>query len=67
VAQALRRRLEQEECAMAKDPREQQKSDAERVPAQGTGKLDQDLDRIVEKERERQERPDDPGAPLPPA
>lgn len=52
---------------MAKDPREQQATEAERVPEQGTGKLDQDLDRIVEKERERQERPEDPGAPLPPA
>lgn len=53
---------------MAKEPRDQQKTDAERrVPEQGTGKLDEDLDRIVEKERARQERPDDPGAPLPPA
>jgi hypothetical protein len=52
---------------MAKAPREQQKTDAERVPEQGTGKLDQDLDHIVEKERGRQERPDDPSAPLPPA
>ena len=52
---------------MAKDPREHQKTDAERMPEQGSGKLDQDLDRIVEKERERQARPDDPGAPLPPA
>ena len=53
---------------MAKKPRDRQKTDAERVPEQGTGKLDQDLDRIVEKERARQqERPDDPGAPLPPA
>ena len=48
---------------MAKDPREQQKTDAERVPEQGTGKLDEDLDRIAEKERARQERADDPGAP----
>ena len=52
---------------MAKEPREHPKTDAERTPEQGTGKLDQDLDRIVEKERERQERPKDPGAPLPPA
>ena len=53
---------------MAKEPREQQRTDAERVPEQGAGKLDQDLDRIVEKERARQqERSDDPGAPLPPA
>jgi hypothetical protein len=53
---------------MAKAPRDQPKSDADRVPEQDTGKLDQDLDRIVEKERARQqERPDDPGAPLPPA
>ena len=52
---------------MAKAPREQQKTDGERGPEQGTGKLDQGLDRIVEKERARQERPDDPGAPLPPA
>ena len=53
---------------MAKAPRDQQKTDADRVPEEGTGKLDQDLDRIVEKDRERQrERPDDPGAPLPPA
>jgi len=52
---------------MAKEPREQAKTDAGRVPEQGTGKLDQDLDRIVEKERERQQRPDDAGAPLPPA
>ena len=52
---------------MAKAPREQQKTDAERVPEESTGTLDQDLDRIVDKERERQERPEDPGAPLPPA
>jgi hypothetical protein len=26
---------------MAKDPREQQKTDAGRIPAQGTGKIDQ--------------------------
>ena len=52
---------------MAKAPREQQKTDAERVPEEGTGKLDQDLDRIVDKERERQARPEDTGAPLPPA
>ena len=52
---------------MAKEPREQQKTDAERTPEHGAGKLDQDLDRIVEKERERQERPDDAGTPLPPA
>ena len=48
---------------MAKAPREG-------VPEQDTGKLDQDLDRIVEKEKERarpKERPDDPGAPLAPA
>lgn len=45
---------------MAKAPREQQKTDAERVPDQGTGKLDEDLDRIVEKERARQEHPDAP-------
>jgi hypothetical protein len=51
---------------MAKDPREQHKTDAERVPEQGTG-LDRDLDRIVEKERERQGRPEEPDAPLPPA
>ena len=44
---------------MAKEPREQQKTDAERIPEQGTGKLDQDLDQIVEKERQRQERPKD--------
>jgi hypothetical protein len=48
---------------MAKAPRDQQKTDAERVPEQGTGKLDQDLDKIVEKERARQERPEDPDAP----
>ena len=53
---------------MAQTPRDQQKTDAEGVPEQNSGKLDQDLDRIVEKERARQqERPDDPGAPLPPA
>jgi hypothetical protein len=52
---------------MAKDPREQQQTDAERVPEHGTGTLDQDLDRIVEKERERQERPEEPDTPLPPA
>lgn len=40
---------------MAKDPREQQKTDAERIPEQGSGKLDQDLDQIVEKERQRQQ------------
>jgi hypothetical protein len=48
---------------MAKDPGEQQKTDAERIPEQGTGKLDQDLDQIVEKERERQKRPGRPGMP----
>jgi hypothetical protein len=48
---------------MAKEPREQQKTDAERIPEQGTGKLDEDLDRIGEKERARQKRPDDAGAP----
>lgn len=50
---------------MAKAPRDQQKTDAERVPEQGTGKLDQDLDRIVEKERARQERPEEPDAAPP--
>ena len=51
---------------MAKDPREQQKTDAERVPEHGTGTLDQDLDRIVEKERTRQtRRPGSPEAPPP--
>jgi hypothetical protein len=44
---------------MAKGPREPQKTDAERIPEQGTGELDQDLDQIVEKERERQKRPED--------
>ena len=44
---------------MAKDPHEQQKTDAERIPEQGTGKLDEDLDEVVKKERERQQRPDD--------
>jgi hypothetical protein len=49
---------------MTKDPHEQQKTDAERVPEQGTGKLDEDLDRIVEKERTRQrQRPGSPEAP----
>ena len=48
---------------MAKAPRDQRKTDAERVPEQGTGKLDQDLDKIVEKERARQERPEDRDAP----
>jgi hypothetical protein len=49
---------------MAKHPGEQQKTDAERVPEQGTGKLDEDLDRIVEKERARQERrPGSTGTP----
>jgi len=48
---------------MAKDPREQQKTDEERIPEQGTGKLDEDLDEIVKKERARQERPDDASAP----
>ena len=52
---------------MAKDPREQHKTDAERVPEQGTGKRDQDLNRIVKKERERQGHPEEPEAPLPPA
>ena len=50
---------------MAKAPREQQKTDAGRIPEQGTGKLDEDLDRIVEKERARQERPEDPDASPP--
>jgi hypothetical protein len=48
---------------MANDPREQQKTDAERVPEQGTGKLDEDLDQIVEKERVRQQRSDDDRRP----
>ena len=48
---------------MAKDPREQQKTDAERIPERGTGKLDEDLDQIVEKERARQDRPEDSSAP----
>jgi hypothetical protein len=48
---------------MAKDPHEQQKTDAGRIPAQGAGKLDQDLDEIAERERERQERPEDSSAP----
>ena len=50
---------------MAKAPREQQKTDAERVPEHGTGKLDQDLEQIAEKERARQERPEEPDAPSP--
>ena len=50
---------------MAQAPREQQKRDAERIPDQGTGKLDKDLDQIVEKERARQERPEKPDAPSP--
>jgi hypothetical protein len=48
---------------MAKDPREQQKTDAERIPEHGTGKLDEDLDEIVRKERARQERPEERSAP----
>jgi hypothetical protein len=50
---------------MAKAPREQQKTDADRIPDDGTGKLDQDLDQIVEKERARRERPEEPDAPSP--
>lgn len=47
---------------MAKEPRDQQNTDAERVPEQGTGKLDADLDQIVERERARQDRPEDSSA-----
>jgi hypothetical protein len=36
---------------MAKAPREQQKTDAERVPDRGTGKLDADNSRLPEEER----------------
>jgi hypothetical protein len=59
------RRLPLEEDVMAKAPREQQKTDADRIPDEGTGKLDQDLDQIVEKERARRERPEEPDAPSP--
>ena len=38
---------------MAKDPGQQQKTDAERIPEKGTGKLDADLDRLTDAERER--------------
>jgi hypothetical protein len=38
---------------MAKDPREQQKTDAERIGEHGTGKLDQDTDRMTEEDRRR--------------
>lgn len=36
---------------MAQDPREQQETDAERIPDGGTGKLDVDPDRLNEAER----------------
>ena len=53
---------------MTENPKDQRKTDAERVPPQGTGRLDADLDRIVEKERARQQRrPGRAGAPPPAA
>jgi len=36
---------------MAQDPREQQETDAERIPEGGTGQLDQDSDRLGERDR----------------
>ena len=47
---------------MAKAPREQQKTDAERVPHRGTGKLDADNSRLPEEERPEHRRfpPDEP-------
>jgi len=47
---------------MAKDPREQQKTDAQRVPDSGTGKLDADNSRMPEDARPEHRRfpPDEP-------
>jgi hypothetical protein len=52
---------------MTGSPKDQPKTDAERVPEQGTGKLEADLDRIVEKERARQRRRPGSSGALPPS
>lgn len=46
---------------MAKDPPEQQKTDAGRVGRQGTGKLDADRDRLAEETEDKEPRPGRPG------
>jgi hypothetical protein len=43
---------------MAQDPREQQETDAERIPEGGTGKIDQDTDRLGERDRLRRRATD---------
>ena len=65
LARALRRNRAQSEIGgrpMAKDPREQQKTDAQRVPDSGTGKLDADNSRMPEEEQPEHRRfpPDEP-------
>lgn len=42
---------------MAKDPREQQETDANRIPEKGTGKTDADVARLSEQDRLKKNQP----------
>jgi hypothetical protein len=46
---------------MAKDPREQPQTDAERIPEQGTGKTDKDTERELMEGRVHPQGGDNPG------